>query len=124
MHTNLMTDVWSLAEQKAAIAAQLAEIDRMHRQAVVLADTYGIKQTVLAKLSDVSPGRISQIVQSTDRPDGSPDEFHRGVYEALEWSGDQLRRIQENRTEEQRLAWAEKFELVHGKPPTRPASIP
>ncbi|MGA1836038.1 hypothetical protein VD659_03820 [Herbiconiux sp. 11R-BC] len=84
LHTKLMNDVWELANRKAALAAQLAEVDQLHRQAIVLAHTFGIKQPILATLSDVTPGRISQIVQSTEMPDAGPDKFHAEVYRTLE----------------------------------------
>jgi len=118
LHANLMTDVWELANRKAALAAQLAEIDQLHRQAVVLAHTFGIKQPVLAKLSDVTPGRISQIVVSTDNPDAAPDEFHSEVFKALEWGDDHRDRIQRAIAKMNPEAFAEKFELVHGHSPT------
>jgi len=118
MHRDLMVDVWELADQKAALAAQLAEIDQLHRQAIVLAHTFGVKQPALAKLSDVTPGRISQIVQSTERPEGSLEKFHREVARGLEWPADHLQHIRKERTAAEPTAWAEKFELVHGHSPT------
>ncbi|MBF4571874.1 hypothetical protein ITJ64_05035 [Herbiconiux sp. VKM Ac-1786] len=123
LHANLMTDVWELASRKAALAAQLAEIDQLHREAVTLAHAFGIKQPVLAKLSDVTPGRISQIVLSTETPDADPDEFHSAVFKALEWGDDHRERIQRAIAKANPEAFVEKFELVHGRSPAsrRPA---
>jgi hypothetical protein len=113
LHENLMTDVWRLADQKTALTAQLAELEQLYREAIVLAHTFGIRQPILAKLSDVSPGRISQIVQTTDRPDVDLDEFHQAVHQVLEWPADQLHRTREALPGRQER-FAEKFEIVHG----------
>lgn len=65
LQISLAVNAWQLTDRRAALLAELAEIDELHRQAIALAATYGVPQKSLAALCDVSGPRISKIVSTT-----------------------------------------------------------
>lgn len=115
LHVTLSATVWQLAERRAALAKQLAEIDGLHRQAIAMAGAYGVPQTLLSTISDLSPTRISHIIGATDIPLESPDVFGRRVSKVMELPQNQLGARPEKNASE-REAWERKYELIHGRP--------
>jgi len=113
---NLAAYAWMLAQHRAALAQQLAEVEDYVRQAVRVAHQFGVKQTDLATLTERSTGRISQIIaEAPPVPAEQLRETRENWREALDSPGDHLDRLSRKfTTPESGEIWRANFKLVHG----------
>ncbi|ALE04752.1 hypothetical protein AL755_03425 (plasmid) [Arthrobacter sp. ERGS1:01] len=116
---NLAAYTWMLAQHRAALAQQLADVEDYVRQAVRVASQYGVKQTDLATLTGRSAGRISQIIaEAPPVPGDRLRETRERWCEALDAPGAHLERLSKRfSTPESSEMWKANYELVHGKGP-------
>lgn len=116
---NLAAYVWMLAQHRAALAQQLADVEDYLRHAVRVAGQYGVKQMDLATLTGRSNGRISQIISEAPPVPGDELRAAREAWrEALDSPGEHLERLSKKfSTSESTEMWKTNYELVHGTDP-------
>ena len=107
---------WALAQHRAALVKQLDEVNGLTREAVRLAERYGVRQKTLAELTGYTPARISQIVN-----DGTPTTGKTMLDTVSTWRAaieepqEHLARLGRKSTREQLEDWEEKYRLIYNQ---------
>lgn len=108
---------WMLAQHRAALAKQLAEVEEFEREAIRAAALYGVRKMDLATLTARSRGRISQIIGEVPPFVGkSMLNTTEPWRKALDEPQEHLERLSKKFTTAETIAsWNTNFELVHGE---------
>lgn len=108
---------WMLAQRRTALAKQLAEVESYEREAIRVAEHYGVKQKTLSTLTGRSPGRISQIVsEDSTSTDNSLLETVESWRVALDEPQDHLARLSKKFTTAETIeTWNAHFNLIFNK---------
>ncbi|MDQ2737534.1 MAG: hypothetical protein M3Y35_02670 [Actinomycetota bacterium] len=120
---DLAVQAWQASTTVAVVEAQLAELRTLQRAAIGVAAGAGVQQRVLAFLTDLSPGRVSQIVAEGRRRPVDVAAVRDARNGWAEWPGDRLKELGAVCTEDEREVWNRKYQLAHGRPGNLGAGI-
>lgn len=108
---------WMLAQHRAALAKQVAAVDEYLRESIRAAERYGVKQKTIAALTELTPARISQIINDDTPSNGKPAlDSMESWRKALDDPQEHLARLSKKFTTSETMeTWNTRFHFIYNK---------